>query len=180
MRRFLFTIPLILVSFMALAQNELENFKIEERTIVWQKVYDYPVEDSVKVVNFFFSNASFSYEDKIGVCYYKLGYETKLKPMQMSLLLREYSRLKFIVQIKPEKYRVTVLSFEPEDSFIKTNVGKDYKDKVYLSNFFEDKFFKKDGSLQKSFYNNAPYIDEALIKIFNYHNGTTSVLDDDF
>lgn len=180
MRKYLFMIPLMLVSFIAFAQDGLENFKIEGRTIVWQKVYEFPLEDSAKVANFFYSNASFIYNDNVGVCYYELGYKTNLKPMQMSLLLREYSRLKFVVQIKEDKYRVTVLSLEPVDSFVKTNLGKDYKDKVYMSNFFEDKFFKKDGSLQKSFYANAPYINEALIKIFNYYNGTTSVLDDDF
>lgn len=179
MRKLLLIIPLALVSFIAFAQDGLENYKIEGKTIAWQKVYNFPVEDSTKVLNFFYNNVAFTYEENIGICYYRLGYEGSLKPMQMPLLLKEYSRVKFIVQIKEGRYRITVQSLEPADTFVRTNAGKDVRDKVYMSNFFIDTYFKKDGSLKQTFYSVAPYLNEALENIF-FYNRNTNALDDDF
>lgn len=180
MRKFLLMIPLVLVSFAAFAQAELNNFKIQDKTIVWQKVFEFPVEDSVKVANFFYNNANFSYEDNMGVCYYRLGYETSIKPAQLHLLLKSYSRVKFVVQIKDSRYRVTVQSVESEDIFIRTNAGKALKDKVYLPNSLSESYFKKDGSLRQSFFSLAPQLNEALENVFYYNKGAISVLDDDF
>lgn len=179
MKKFLFMISLLLVSFLTFAQDGLENYKIEGKIIVWQKVYEFPLEDSSKVSNFFYNNTNFHYEDNIGICYYRLGYESSLKPIQMPLVLKEYARVKFIVQIKKGRYRVTVQSFEPADTFAQSNMGKEVREKTYLSNFFIDTYFKKDGTLRQTFYSVAPYLNEALENVF-YYNRNTNVLDDDF
>lgn len=168
---------LMLISIFATAQDKnLGNFKITEK-IVWQKVYEYPEEDSLHVKNFFFQNHLFNYKNDVGTTYITLKDYTDAEFGERPVYFNNISRIIFIVQIKNNRYRVTVLSLSPVDSFVGLNLIRTPENATFLNNFF-DFYIKKDGQLKSSFTKVASLLDNTLSSIFFYKN--SKPLDDDF
>lgn len=180
MRKFLLIIPLVLSSILANAQENMGGFKLIDNTLIWQEVYSFPETDSASVQRFFYSNSKFKTDNNVSTAYIVLRDYVDIPFGQRPVFFNDVSRIKFVVQIKNDRYRVTVQSLEPIDTFIRNNTSRSYEDAKYLSNFLEH-YVKKNGELKASFYNNAPSTDEALLVLFDYKtNNSTIVLDDDF
>lgn len=182
MRKFLMIVPLVLSSLFSFAQQDtIGNFIAQENALIWQKVYHFPEADASAVNNFFFQNSEFSYNGNVGVIYVCLKDYSKAKYGQRPVYFNTDSRIKFIVQIKDNRYRVTLQSLEPLDTFIQNYSTKAIEDRAYLTNFFEGSpYFKKSGELKQSFSNVAPLLDETFISLFNYTRKKDIGVDDDF
>ena len=172
-------IPLVLVSFIAFAQNGLENFKIEDGTIIWQKVYTFPEADTSMVKAFFYQNANFTKEGNILKAYPLLKDYTNVGHGQRPIYFNEVSRIRFVVQIKENRYRITLQSLEPIDTFIRGNTSLNHDNAKYLSNFLTT-YIKSNGEIKNSFYRTATLLEESLSALFDYSRSATKLLDDDF
>lgn len=182
MRKFMSIIIGMLLSLSATAQNDtIGNFIIGNNSIIWQKVYNFEVQDIDKVNNYFYKNTMFSCIDKQGITYATLKDYTDVSFGQRPVYFNAPSRIKFFIQIKENRYRVIVQSLEPTDTFVRTYINQSIEQRKYLSNFFEGMpYFKNSGEIKQSFYKTAPLLDETLCKLFKYNYGNTIILDDDF
>lgn len=174
-------IPLLLASLMGYAQQDtIYNFLKQSNALIWQKVYHFPKDDANIVDNFFFQNSEFTYDRNIGIAYPCLKDFSDAKFGERPVFFNDEARIKFIVQLKDDRYRVTIQSFEPVDTFIRGYLNKDRKDRKYLDNFLEY-YIKGNGSIRTSFFKIAQMFDEALSLYFDYTTNTAaSTLDDDF
>lgn len=180
MRNFILTVIFTIVANLCFAQeNIIGSFILQNNTLIWQKVYTFPEADSSAVKAFFFQNSNFVQEGSILKSYPLLKDHTVAKYSQRPVYFNDPSRLKFIVQIKENRYRVTLQSLEPIDTFIKGNVERGVENAKYLSNFLQS-YLKSNGDVKNSFYNSAAVLEEALSSLFDYKEATTVLLDDDF
>lgn len=173
-------IPLVLSSFLTNAQEYMGGFKLIDNTLVWQEVYEFSEADSSVVKNFFYQNSKFKMSGNMGKAYITLKDYTDIGYSQRPIYFNADCRFTFVVQIKHNRYRVTIQSIEPIDSFVRYNRERNEDNAKYLSNILET-YVNKKGELKNSFYQTAAILDDALFILFNYRNSSTALLlNDDF
>lgn len=193
MRKFMSIIIGMLLSLSATAQNDtIGNFIKEGKTLIWQKVYNYNGEDSLKVRNFLFNNPAFrntSTDNQTqGITYPILKNLCNYDYASRPVFFNNEARIKYIIQIKDNRYRITVISIEPRDIYGNFTFAsaamldmQDYENAKYLSNMFDGGiWFKKNSELRPATLKVLPILDEVLIKLFKYNYKTTLQIDDNF
>lgn len=180
MKKFFMIIPLVLSSFLTNAQEYMGGFKLTDKTLIWQEVYEFPEADSSIVKNFFYQNSLFQMIGNMGKAYITLKNYTDVGFGQRPVYFNNDCRFTFVTQIKNNRYRVTIQSIEPIDSFVRYNRERNEDNAKYLGNIFET-YINKKGELKNTFYQSAALLDDVLFVLFNYKNSSTAVLlDDDF
>lgn len=154
------------------------NFIKNDNALIWQKIYNFLPEEKEAVNSFFYQNSFFTYSGNIGTAYVLLKDYTSLNYANRPIFFNDDAKVKFIVQIKENRYRVTVQSFEPLDRFVYWNINLPKEEKKYLSNFFEF-YVKKNGKIRNNFFLFNNDWDMCFIKIFDYKT-YSPILDDDF
>lgn len=94
------------------------NFKVVDGKVYWQRVFDFPESDSLKVINFFNNERYFA---KIGNQYHTiatLANFNDLPTMEEPMVFQTDSEIYFFLDIKPGRYRITV-----SDIIWRGNVG---------------------------------------------------------
>lgn len=178
MRKLFLALVLIFIVGSISAQEQLgENFIKKDNTIIWQKVYEYPESDSILVKNHFYKNNKFAYNGEIGSVYPTLKEYSSFEFSQRPSYFNDRSKICFIVQIKKNRYRVTVQTIDPLDTFIQGNRSKSNEDAKYLNDFLAS-YIKRNGDIKTVFLNSYHAINEALSNLFEYKSKL--VLDDDF
>lgn len=195
MRKMSLVLILAILPFISFAQNDtIGNFIQKGTTLIWQKVFNFNPEDSLNVKNFLFNNHTFeneyseTFDRVIGVAYPILKDLCNLDYAERPVFFNKETRIKYIIQLKEDRYRITVTSIEPRDIYGNFTFAsaalldmQDYKNARYLSNIFNGGiWFKNNGELRKPALKVLPILDEVLIKLFKYNYQKAIQIDSDF
>lgn len=185
MRKIVLTVIIALLSTIGYCQDKAEfnaaqkaanwNFKIEDSKVYWQKVFDYPAEDSLKVEDFFDKNPSFKKDGDGYSAQLVMTEYTKEPNMNIPFILHSTADMIFYVQIKDGRYRVTVTNIT-----WKGNVGTVGTITIMQeASLTMQDLMKKSKKLKAS---GAKHTNICLLNIFNYNSefNTVKQLDDDF
>lgn len=180
----------ICVSSSLFAQRDtIGNFIKDGTTLIWQKVYYFDKEKIEDVNNFFKHHPGFYNSQSGWVSYPILKNFCDVAYGERPVFFNNEARTKFIIQVKEDRYRITVTSIEARDTYGNFTFAssamlnmQDYENAKYLSNMFDGGvWFKKNGELRPMVYEQIlPILDECLIKLFNYEYKDIQVIDDNF
>lgn len=151
------------------------NFKIENGKIYWQKVFSFPLQDSLRVSEFFSKSRYFTNKGNQLKAEVILAQFNDLSTMKEPGIFQSTAEIYFYLQIKENKYRVTVIDiawkgevnsglFSQETSL----TMQDMKDPVYSNGL-------KPGICKNT--------NICLLNLFNYkseYHAMGVILDDDF
>lgn len=157
------------------------NFKIDDGKVYWQRVFNFPTEDTAKVTLFFNDERLFG---RIGDQYYTqaiFASYNNLDSMQEPMIFQSTAEVYFYVQIKDNRYRVTIV-----DIIWKGNVGTSG-----MFHITQEATLTMQDFIDYNIYADSPFkarickqTNICLLNIFDYnseyHISADAVLDDDF
>lgn len=178
MRKLIFTAMLVLLSIMMQAQNEMlqvHNFVLTEGNVYWQKVYT-DVDSSA--VSAYFNNSFFEKKGSDNYqCVVTLKNYSDKGYMNRAFILNDESTIYFTVQLKEDKYRVTVtdIIWKSINTIYGISTASTSDLKSYAYNKKGKIKFKEGGGIEEQ-------LDAALSLLFDASNNlqNKAVLDSDF
>lgn len=177
MRKLIFTAVFALLSiFYCYAQDtQVYNFNLKDGNVYWQTVYTDI--DSAAVVEYFNNSMFESKNDNTYQCTLTLKNYSDKGYMNRAFILNDESTIYFTVQIKNDRYRVTVtdIIWRSVTTVYGVSSASTSDLKSYAYNKKGKVKFKEGGIIEKQ-------LNECLLQLFNALNNQnkTDILDTDF